>query len=165
MDTELNRPEANEQKRRVAEHLLDAVPLLRRIISAESQASDPTGTLTFTQIRALSLLAQGRRLPSELARDLGITPATASEKVELLVRRGLVERSTQTEDRRLTPLRITPAGSERLAAARARSLAGLTRALEGLGPQELEALERGLEPLLKRLLQQRAGVAGSGNAT
>lgn len=144
---------------RVAEQLLEVVPRLRRIIAAEAQASGTCGALTMTQLRILGLLVRGHRLPSDLARQLEITQATTSEVVDLLVRRGLVERCGQTEDRRLTPLCITPAGLARWSCARERVLAALRTLLVGIEPSDLSALERGLESLLRQL-RGRAPAAG-----
>ncbi|MHB8990914.1 MAG: MarR family winged helix-turn-helix transcriptional regulator [Chloroflexota bacterium] len=131
-----------------------------RLISSESQASDGSGSLTMTQLRALGLLKRGRRLPSELARDLGVTPATSSELVDLLVRRGMVERGDEPEDRRLTPLRVTSAGLTRLESSRARALAALDILLEGAEASELVALETGLKLLLNRIHEKTPSTGG-----
>jgi len=131
-----------------AEQLLEAVPRLMDLIAGEAQADGMDGSLTVTQLRVLGLLRRSERLPSELARELRITPATASEVVDLLVRRGLVARSEVPHDRRLTVLHITPAGASRLEAARARAVAGLQRLASQLSAGELAALQRGLAGLL-----------------
>ncbi|MHB0869981.1 MAG: MarR family winged helix-turn-helix transcriptional regulator [Chloroflexota bacterium] len=131
-----------------------------RLISSESQARDGSGSLTMTQLRALGLLKRGRRLPSELARDLGVTPATSSELVDLLVRRGMVERGDEPEDRRLTPLRVTSAGLTRLESSRARALAALDILLEGAEASELVALETGLKLLLNRIHEKTPSTGG-----
>lgn len=163
MDTEVIFPEPVAARRRVAERLLEVVPCLRRLLSSESQPGDGSGSLTITQLRALGLLKRGCRLPSELARDLGVTPATSSELVEVLVRRGLVERGGEPEDRRLTPLRVTAAGLTRLEDARARALVAVEPLLEGLEPAELEVFEKGLESLLNRM-RERLSSSRSGHA-
>lgn len=160
MDAELTPLEPPDPRRRVAEQLLEAVPRLMRLISSESQASDGSGSLTMTQLRALGLLKRGRRLPSELARDLGVTPATSSELVDLLVRRGMVERGDEPEDRRLTPLRVTSAGLTRLESSRARALAALDILLEGAEASELVALETGLKLLLNRIHEKTPSTGG-----
>ncbi len=144
---------------KAAESLLDITPRLLRIIAMEAQASGISGSLTVSQLRALALLARGDRLPSGLARELRITPATASEVADLLVRRGLVERSARAEDRRLTLLRITSAGRAQYEAARARALNSLEGLLGQLDGPELVALEHGLEHLLA-LMEKPAGDEG-----
>jgi DNA-binding MarR family transcriptional regulator len=154
MDTEQNQPPPNPNIDSAAEHLLDVVPRLMRLIASEAQASGISGALTVSQLRALGLLAREPRLPSELARELKITPATASEVADLLVRRGLVERSAMPEDRRLTLLRITLAGETLHQAARQRTLGALRRVLHRLDTPSLAALECGLAGLLA-LSQQK----------
>ncbi len=159
MDANLAGPEENRQRDRAAAQLLEAVPRLRRLISAAAQADDSTGTLTLTQLRVLGRLVQGLQLPSELARALEITPATASEIVDLLVRRGLVERHSQPGDRRRTPLVVTSAGLARWEAAMARALEALKHLLAGMDHAHLAAFQDGLEALLG-LLGERAPQAG-----
>ncbi len=160
MDTEQHRPEEIADPQQVAEQLLEVVPRLRRIIAAEAQASGTCGTLTMSQLRVLGLLVSGQRLPSELARQLGISPATASEVVDLLVRRGLVERRGQTEDRRLTPLCLTPAGLAQWSSARERVLAALVALLARVEPSDLSDLKRGLGSLAGRLREKTPAVGG-----
>ncbi|MDA8219493.1 MAG: MarR family transcriptional regulator [Dehalococcoidales bacterium] len=154
MDAEqLNQPQEQDLAP-TAERLMEAVPRLWRLISSEAQATDDNGSLSMTQLRAMALLHQGRRLSSELARELGITPATMSEVIDLLVRKGLVERGDQPQDRRLTPLRVTPDGLRALKAARQRSLAGLQKLLERMEPGKVALLEKGLADL-QRVLKER----------
>ena len=119
-----------------------------RLVTIAAQASGGTGGLTMGQLRVLALLATGRRLPSELAHEIGIGPATASELAEALVRRGLVERRDQPGDRHLTPLQITAEGARQLEASRVRSLAALEGVLFRLSADELACLERALPSLL-----------------
>ena len=163
MDTEASRHSHtySPELLRAAEQLLEVVGPLRRLISAAGRTDDASGTLTMTQLRLLGLLVQRHQLPSELARRLEITPATASEIVDLLVRRGLVERCDQPADRRCTPLQTTPTGLSQWKAARERSLEALRELLSGLESSELSALERGLEALLA-LVHGRA-LAGGGS--
>jgi len=119
-----------------------------RLVTAAAQANGGAGGLTMGQLRVLALLASGRRLPSELAREIGISPATTSELAEALVRRGLVERRDQPGDRRLTPLQITAEGVRQLEASHVRSLAALEGVLFRLSADELSCLERALPSLL-----------------
>ncbi len=157
MDTDQNSSSQAQTPAEAAELLLEAVPRLMRLIASEAQASGISEALTVSQLRALGVLARGQRLPSELARELRVTPATASEVADLLVRRGLVERGAHPEDRRVTLLRITPAGESLYTSARKRSLAALGSLLGRLTPTEAEALRRGLTPLLSILQEKRSG--------
>jgi len=85
--------------------------------------------LTLSQLKTLSLLSE---LPpssplslKDVAERLGISLPAASRAVDPLVRRGLVERREDTDDRRVKRVRTTPEGdalSQRLMAARVTAL-------------------------------------------
>src|SRR3954454_12969014 len=85
--------------------------------------------LTLSQLKTLSLLSE---LPpssplslKDVAEQLGISLPAASRAVDPLVRRGLVERREDEEDRRVKRVRTTAAGealSQRLMAARVSAL-------------------------------------------
>ena len=151
------------QLARLGEHLLDLIPRLAQIISTEAQAGGADSSITLTQLRVLALLQCRCRLPSELARELRVTPATASETVDLLVRRGFITRGDEPLDRRQTPLSITEAGRRRLEAARGRALFRLVRMVSGLSPAEREALQSALAALSAASAQGHCG-EGSANA-
>ncbi len=156
MATEQSYAEQPRESQRAAEQLLEIVPRLMRLLAADAQAGEPGAALTVTQFRTLGLLKRRGGTPGELARVLGITPATASEVVDLLVRRGLVERGDLPGDRRVTPLRLTPEGLARLDSARARTLAALGALLDRLAPADRAALAGGLDALLEVLRGEAA---------
>lgn len=159
MDAKQPLPPEEQNPNKIAEQLLDVVPRLMRLIRAESLSG--AGTLTITQLRLMESIDRGHRLPSELARELRITPATASESVEVLVRRGLVERYAHAQDRRVTLLRLTGDGSTQLAATRRRALAFLEQLITKLEPSELLALDRGLGSLSKLLRETKAAIGNT----
>jgi DNA-binding MarR family transcriptional regulator len=67
--------------------------------------------LGFTQLAALYVLADGSTLTvGELAESIGRSPSATSRLVDGLVRRRLVERHEEPEDRRQRTLRLTPRG-------------------------------------------------------
>jgi DNA-binding MarR family transcriptional regulator len=67
--------------------------------------------LGFTQLAALYVLADGRTTTvSDLADALGRSPSATSRLVDGLVRRRLVERRSETEDRRQRTLWLTQRG-------------------------------------------------------
>jgi DNA-binding MarR family transcriptional regulator len=67
--------------------------------------------LGFTQLAALYVLADGRTTTvSDLADALGRSPSATSRLVDGLVRRRLVERRAETEDRRQRTLWLTQRG-------------------------------------------------------
>ncbi|MFL5640846.1 MAG: MarR family winged helix-turn-helix transcriptional regulator, partial [Chloroflexota bacterium] len=67
--------------------------------------------LGFTQLAALYVLADGNTLTvGELAESIGRSPSATSRLVDGLVRRRLVERHEEPEDRRQRTLRLTQRG-------------------------------------------------------
>ena len=102
--------------------------------------------LTLPQLR---VLYQIRRAPGittrDLSRAIGVTVSTTSGLVAKLVDRGLVDRASTPEDRRLTPLRLTAAGETLtgdLAGANQEMLLGLAEELGDDMPAVTAALER-----------------------
>jgi DNA-binding MarR family transcriptional regulator len=121
------------------------------------QRAWPAG-LTPTQAQMLALLhAHGAGRPwrlGALAAELAITPATASDAVDALVRKGLVRKRRARDDGRAVELTLTPEGAQ-LAAATAAWPDALLRALDTLTPAEQAALLRALMTVIRAL--QRSG--------
>ena len=67
--------------------------------------------LGFTQLAALYVLADGSTLTvGELAESINRSPSATSRLIDGLVKRRLVERKAEEEDRRQKTLRLTPRG-------------------------------------------------------
>lgn len=125
-----------------------AMDVLPRLVRALTQACRTPGLgeepLTLTQVRLLQDLGEGPLSSSELAVRTDVTPATTSTAIDGLVRRGLVERLTSPEDRRIIPLRRTPAGGAALEAARRRQGEALMTLFADLSPAGARQLAAGL---------------------
>jgi DNA-binding MarR family transcriptional regulator len=117
------------------------------------QVIDESG-LTFVQMKATMALgtATDGDLPTVtgLAEALGISPASASRAVDDLVKKGLLSRVEDSEDRRVRRLRLTDKGqdvADRVLSAR---MAGLQEVAASLTPAERKKLEPALDELMKR---------------
>jgi DNA-binding MarR family transcriptional regulator len=103
----------------------------------------------------VALLVQIRHRPGIGVRELAalerISPAGMSGHVKRLERAGLVERRPDAQDLRRQGLTLTPEGERVLRSVRSRRTAWLAARLRQLDPDELEAIERALEPLGKLL--------------
>ncbi len=126
---------------------LDVLPRVMRMVTAAATTEEAEQGLGVTQFRILKRLRQRPWLGSELAHSLKVTPPTVSAAVDGLVRRGLVERSEASEDRRSIPLRITPSGIHCFELAQQHALAVLARLVEQTSPAERRALAQGLGAL------------------
>lgn len=92
--------------------LVDAFWTVARRLRHVSAASLARWDLTPSQSRALAVLAHHDQMrPGELARALRIAPRSATEVVDGLADRGLVERIPDPGDRRATRLRLTDDGA------------------------------------------------------
>jgi DNA-binding MarR family transcriptional regulator len=104
--------DAEEAWRRDA--MVDAVLSASRALVAVAARSlaDAGEEVTLTQYRALVVLAsRGPQSVASLADALAVTPPTASRMCERLVRKGLLRRRTDRDDRRQVRLGLT--GSSR----------------------------------------------------
>lgn len=92
---------------------------------------------------------------SELAEHIGVGRGTMSRQLGRLERLGLIARSTDPADSRGQPIRLTPTGQQRVAAARQARSAYLRTVLAGWDPPGREALADLLGRLNQDLVAHR----------
>lgn len=95
--------------------MVDAVMIASRVlvaIAARSLADlDDAEDVTLAQFRSLVVLAsRGPQGMASLAEALGVTPPTASRLCDRLVRKGLIRRRTDRNDRRQVRIALTESG-------------------------------------------------------
>ena len=97
-----------------AEDLGDAFGAVARRLRSASMASLSAWDVTPSQMRAVRVLTahDGGVRSSELAQLLRIAPRSATEVVDALEAKGLVQRSPDPTDRRATLVSLTPRGVE-----------------------------------------------------
>ena len=101
-----------------AAELLDVVSLVTQAVWADLRRSG--AAIEPTQWTTLRLLAGGPCTMSELARHKAVSLPTMSRSVDMLAKRGWVERCVDEADRRQTLVRLTPEGRRILAECRRR---------------------------------------------
>ena len=103
---------------------------------------DERGT-TMTQLRVMHLIRQ-KCEPStgELAADLRIRPATLTGLADRLEQKGLIRRWSDTNDRRVVRISLTPEGSLLLDEAAAAGRAYLDDIFTRMAPPEVDAFTR-----------------------
>ena len=138
-----------------ARSLLDVVMLVMRTVAADMRKSPRP--LAPPQMGILMRIAAGPCTMSELARFQSVSLPTISKSVDMLVRRGWVERWIDKQDRRQTMARLTPSGKKMLAHIKQRTERQVTRTLAPLSPPERAQLVAALN-VLRRVL-----VASGGN--
>jgi len=120
---------------------------------AVMRAIDETG-LGLVQFKTLVSLAGNpdrEQAPvKQVAEQLGVSVPSASRSVEELVKRGLVSRTEDPEDRRVRRVALTPAGQELADEVMAARVAGLEQFAATLTAAERRKLEAAVDVMLKR---------------
>jgi DNA-binding MarR family transcriptional regulator len=129
--------------------LVDVVNLVTQAIWADLRRSN--ATLELTQWATLRHIARGPCTMSELARHKGVSLPTISKSVEMLVRRGWVERWVDNSDRRQTLVRLTARGRRILIDCRRRVEELLDTKLSSLPAPERETLAASLQKVQRAL--------------
>jgi len=138
---------------RVAE-LIDRLSRLTR----DRQFVDGLNPAQWEALRFVQRANRYSRTPSALAEFLGTTKGTVSQTLIALERKGLILRGSSSADRRVTILRLTPAGEELLTRD---PVLGLERMAATLGPGITRDLAEGLGWLLASI-QRETGVKSFG---
>lgn len=136
----------------VAEELRPALLRLARELRRETEQLGVTA-------RQATLLWLVRTRPGlslrALAEEEGISAPSLSGHLDRLETAGLVERVRSQGDRRKVGVVLTPEGERLLRRIRARRTTWLTERLEGLRPDELDAVAAAI-PALRRLVESAA---------
>ncbi len=138
-----------------ARQILDVVPRAMRLLRREMRKEAGQG-LSVPQLRVLAFLSGSPGASLSAVSDFaGVADATASAMVDRLVRRELVTRETDPEERRRVCLGLTAEGAALLGRARARARTRVAQNLAVLSGSELASLGDGLN-LLRRVLEAAA---------
>ena len=123
-----------------------ALHLLRRL-----RREDDASGLPAPQLSALSVIVFGGPITlGDLARAEQVRPPTISKLIVILEAKGLVERTVDASDRRITRVKATARGTKLLHDGRQRRVAALVASLTALPPSDCVLLARAL-PVLERI--------------
>lgn len=142
-----------------ARDVMDAVPLVMRFIRTEMRRRGGR-FVSVPQLRTLGFVHRnpGTSL-SGVATHLGVTPATASALVDRLVRRGLLNRSSDPRERRRITLSLTRTGARHLSEARAATRRRLTQALARVPARDVAVISAGAS-LLRHVFGREGSLDG-----
>jgi DNA-binding MarR family transcriptional regulator len=131
------------------ESLSDSFRAVFRRLRLQTQQALAPWEITPAQARALGVLSRhGPVRLGTLSEHLHIAPRSATEVVDALEERGLVERHPDPADRRATLVALTARGSEVAGGVRAARAAEAEEFFAGLEPADRAALARILATLL-----------------
>lgn len=108
--------------------------------------------LTIPQMRVLFCASRrGGARPGFIAERARMAPPNVTSVVDRLAERNLVRREPDPEDGRATIVLLTEDGKHLVRAIAAAHSERLQTALDGLAPEELEALETGMRALVRAM--------------
>jgi DNA-binding MarR family transcriptional regulator len=136
---------------RCARELLSGAPAIMRFLR-DQMRRNRQGELTVPQFRALIfqfralIFVSHNEKPSlsAMAEHMGLSLPATSRMVEVLVKRGLVERRARRADRRCISLSLTAPGRAALRVALQAAQAALARRFDALSARELALVSRAL---------------------
>jgi len=132
------------------ESMVDAVLSASRVLVAIAARSlaDAGEEVTLTQYRSLVVLAsRGPQGVAELAEAVAVTPPTASRLCDRLVKKGLVRRRTDRQDRRQVQIALTQSGRDLVNAVTARRRAEISALLATIAPETQRSVMEALSQL------------------
>ena len=145
-----------EEILKLSEDIYNAIPL---DIPPEWLNSD----LTVAQLRVLLVLQSlGPSRMSAIAGVIGVTLPTATGVVDNLVKKGLIMRENDPQDRRLVICRLAPPGQELINKLWMSGRFQMENLLDGLTPEQLEKAHEVARMLLENLNRNRVQAVKNG---
>ncbi len=145
---------------RASEHLRDQAidrfwetvpPLWNQIRSHIRATATGSFDITVEQFHVLRYVRRGKDSMSELAVAKNISRPAISQAVEVLVKKGLLTRVHNTQDRRYVDLALTEAGDNLLDTVFKETRGWMKDCMHGLTADELETVAKAMEALKKML--------------
>jgi len=121
--------------------------IIRRLFAME--ADDPAMDLPVAQVRVCGVLQDGPRTITCLSKELGISTSAATQIADRLEKSGLVERLSETDDRRVKNLQLTSQGAEIMRRRREKRIERIQNMLKQVSPEDREKIISVLQTLLK----------------
>lgn len=139
-------------------------PLMRMLHGAMRRGCADDEMPTFGQMRMLAMLRERSWKLTDLAASHHVTPSTMTRLVDLLERRGWVQRAQAADDRRKVLLTLTDEGRRTQAALTEQSIRSVAELMQKLDPQERAQMVAGLG-VLRHLAERAAEPVDEENRT
>lgn len=136
------------------ELLLGLLIRFQKLILKQSAESPEDKVASMLQYAALTAVSEGRGMTnSQLADTLCLSPSSATQLTERLVKVGFIERFSDNKDRRITRLKLTKLGSEELDVLRQKKLEKMKSVLSVISAEDQQHLVRIYSNLIEKLEQ------------
>jgi MarR family transcriptional regulator, organic hydroperoxide resistance regulator len=122
------------------ERVEQAMDAMRRAMAGARERFSEGLQLTRTQLEILLMLVESPQTTSDLAPRLFLTQSAVTQTIDTLVRRGLVERYPDADDRRIVRLKLSASGEELTAHIRSLRRTYMQNLVTRLTATEIEAL-------------------------
>jgi len=133
-------------------HILQLSNDIFRAIKLSIPTEWLTSDITVAQLRILLLLhTEGASRMSSIASAIGITLSSTTGTVDIMVKKGLVVRRDDPEDRRLVICELSPQGQEMMNRMWVLGQLQIERLLQGLSLKELKKADEVAEILLRNM--------------
>ena len=130
----------DREREGLTQHILKLAGEIYNIVGLGLPSELLTSDLTVAQLRVLLLMhTEGPVRMGSIASTLGIALSTATGMVDRLVKKGLVVRDADSQDRRLVICRLSPQGQELGDGLWAMGRFKMEKLLEGLTPEQLRS--------------------------
>jgi DNA-binding MarR family transcriptional regulator len=139
--------DTGERSNSAAERLLRLLPRFQRWAATAVQAGRGDQDLSLRQLAVLYVIREGAAFPSDLARQLRISPAVVTGLLDRLEQRGYLRRLADPSDRRRLRLGLTDAGLAASLAVERMLYRDIAAQLDRASIPQLDALEQVLELL------------------
>lgn len=130
-----------------ASKLLEVVPMVMKEIRSQMR-NEGSSDLTVPQFRTLAFVNRNQGSPlCKVAEHMGLTSSSASTLVDGLIKRGMMTREDQPDNRRRVRLVVTSRGRAILDASTRGTMAYLAKKLGGLSAGNREVIAKAMETL------------------
>jgi DNA-binding MarR family transcriptional regulator len=130
-----------------ASELLEVVPMVMREIRSMMR-SQGSSDLTVPQFRTLAFVNRNQGSPlCKVADHMGLTSASASTLVDGLIKRGMMTREDQPDNRRRVRLVVTSRGKAILETSRRGTMTILAKKLSSVSADNREVIVKAMETL------------------
>ncbi|MBT1070332.1 MarR family winged helix-turn-helix transcriptional regulator [Pelotalea chapellei] len=132
--------------------IIDNLRRVFQVVNEQSKKAEHETGLTGPQLWAIKVVAEFSPIKvSDVARKMYLHPATVVGILDRLEKRGLVERTRSTKDRRVVDIALTDQGREMVAQSPEVAQGLLVSGLESLSNDKLENISKGLNQLVEIL--------------
>ena len=124
--------------------------LLPRLMRAVFRAPhDPMHDLPLGQLKMMRVLSEGSKTPSDIASELKISLSSVTQIVTRLEESGLVERSADSQDKRVKHIRLSAFGEETMRERKRVRVGQLMAILETLTPEDRAVTIAALQKMIE----------------